>query len=368
MTTKYKMGSNLRLDMLEGIIDLNCKEGTTNLINEFYGSIRQDAWLSARPEFRLPDLEDAELENYVKECNDLNITFNYTLNTISPGSKEFLAKNKKRIQDRLRYLIDIGIGRITMAHPLLMELLREIDSNFPLEVSTIAEVRTISQIRYYKDMYNADKICLALERNRDISWLEEAAKVANEIEVNLELLANEFCMVGAEGYTTPCTYRTSCYEAHATDTTQESAENFNCYPMDRCMTARAQSKSAYLKSKFIRPEDVKRYHDIGIRHMKITGRTGSTDYILKMAEAYLAEKYEGNLLGLWKQLDTIYNHKSELEDNTGIYIDNRELDGFMNYWFQKRDFRCAEKDCGYECSYCDNFLEWGEKREVFFEK
>lgn len=355
MKTRFKMGSNMQPDMLEGVARLNSYYD--NQIAEFYGSVKRDSWLSARPHFRLPDLSYVELESYIKKCNDIGVVFNYTLNTINPGSKEEMILQERDIKNHMRYLIDIGVGRITLAHPLLMEMLREVDPNFPLEVSTIAEVRALSQIRYYKDRYNADRICLALERNRDISWLEKAGELADEIGINLELLANEFCMVGAENYTTTCIYRTTCYGAHATDTTQETAELFNCYPMDRCMTARAQSKAAYLKSKFIRPEDVSRYHDIGIRHMKITGRTGSTDYILKMAEAYLSGKYEGNLLGLWKQLDTIYSHRSELEDNTSIFIDNRALDNFMDFWFRKKIFRCAEQDCGYECRYCDNFLK-----------
>lgn len=78
--------------------------------------------------------------------------------------------------------------------------------------------------------------------------------------------------------------------------------------MGRCIQSRARAAD-WLKMNFIRPEDLKLYNTIGINHFKITGRTGSTNYILKVAEAYADGYFNGNILELWKHLETITGEK-----------------------------------------------------------
>lgn len=74
--------------------------------------------------------------------------------------------------------------------------------------------------------------------------------------------------------------------------------------MSRCIQSRFKATDG-IKMNFIRPEDLKLYNTIGINHFKITGRTGSTDYILKVARAYADGYLDGNVLELWKHLETI---------------------------------------------------------------
>lgn len=80
----FKIGTNFDLALLDKIVELN-KTYPNSLINEVYGSTREMAFVAARPDFRLPDVDKKMLEDYVKRCNELGICFNYTLNTINPA-------------------------------------------------------------------------------------------------------------------------------------------------------------------------------------------------------------------------------------------------------------------------------------------
>ena len=72
----------------------------------------------------------------------------------------------------------------------------------------------------------------------------------------------------------------------------------------------------------------------------------------------MSQKYEGNLLGLWKQLQTIYNGKQESEQEVQDFIQTEKLDGFLEHWFEPENgFDCNENLCGTTCDYCKRFYE-----------
>jgi collagenase-like PrtC family protease len=194
-------------------------------------------------------------------------------------------------------------------------------------------------------------------KNRSVKFLRNAAKYCNDNDVQLELMVNEFCGVGSHGYATHCVLRDSCYLCHASNVTKEDALLFNNYPMGHCMDARNADTLNWLRVRWIRPEDIKRYNDIGIRNWKITGRTGTTDYIMKVAQAYISQKWNGNLLDLWKPLETIYSGESENSFKQKCFIDNTKLDGFIDHWFEDEDFECSDELCGTTCEYCKLFYE-----------
>lgn len=357
---KFKVGYNFDIKLVEIFKELNEKYKGTSRIVEVYGSDRNHAFLSARPHFRIQDIDNIELKGHVSALKEIGIDFNYTMNSINPGSKRELNEKKEMIKGYTLYLEKIGVKRITVSNPLIIEIIREV-SDIAIEISTIAHIDTVSQIKYYKEKYDIDKVCGNLMLNRNFTKLSAMADWANSNGVVLDLMVNEFCGNGSGSYATHCIYRDSCYIAHASDVTKEDAELLDCYPMRRCIQSRDIDAACWLKMRFIRPEDLKHYRDIGITDFKITGRTGTTEYIKMVAEAYCSESYDGNLLGLWKNLDTIYNGKSELETDNEIEIDNKKLDGFLNKWINE-DWRCDEKDCGTvgnpnSCNYCNVFWE-----------
>lgn len=362
----FKVGVNFDFNLLNDIISLN-KQSEKGKITELYGSIRAHAKLAARPDFRLPDATPIDLENYVRIAKENGIDFNYTLNSILPyGAKAEIFENRFAIAELVKYLEAIGVYRITVANPLLLEIIRNYaNSEIETEISTIAHIDTITQIKYYHEKYNVNKVCGNLNKNRDFEFLEKAAKYCNKNGIIYELMANEFCGVGGKDYATHCIYRDSCYLCHATNSTFDDTTTFDSYPMNICTDSRNLNISNWLKLKWIRPEDLIYYNKIGLNYFKITGRTGSSEYIRKTIKAYFDCSYDGNLIELWKPLESIKPGTKESEVKN-FYIDNKKLNGFLDMWatqnpFTKSYHKCDNEVCGETCRYCNDFCEYVNK-------
>ena len=354
--TNYKLGCNFDNDLIERVSELNLQH-TDRRITEFFGSDRAHAILAARPDFRLPAITMDCFEWYVQKCNDHRIEFNYTMNSILPGTKSYLIDNKKEIIQFVKTLEKIGVKRITIGNPILLDFVREASLTIGIEISTIMHVDAITQVKYFKEQYNIDKVCGNLAKNRSLSFTQKMAEYCNSIGVKYDLMVNEFCITGGERYSTHCVFRDSCYLVHATTSTKEEALSMNGYPMGYCMTSRKTHPANWLRARFIRPEDIKQYNKIGVHDFKITGRTGTTDQLIFLAKAYLEESLDGNLLKLWKPLETIYTDQKESEFVHPTIIDNKKLDSFMDHWFMNKEFYCEEEVCGDTCKYCEDFYE-----------
>lgn len=276
-----------------------------------------------------------------------------------PGTKRGLASRKQAVIDRIRFIEDIGVRTVTVAHPLIAELVREASPRIRIQVSTVSHIDTVTQVKIWRERYGITSVCGNLLKNRSVRFLQREAAYCRRQGIELVLMVNEFCVnaggAGRRAYGSHCIYRDSCFLCHAGNKSRRDDELFDGFPMSRCIASR-RTASAWLKAFFIRPEDVAKYHSLGIDWFKITGRTGSTDYILKVAEAYLRRSWTGNLLGLWKPLETITSGQAESEFRYPVFVDNKALDGFVDFWFAHRDHDCSEEVCGETCRYCNVYL------------
>jgi hypothetical protein len=165
-------------------------------------------------------------------------------------------------------------------------------------------------------------------------------------------MVNEFCMIGnayCEGI-----LRQSCYLVHCTGGNEN--KYFDNFPMGNCMKTRDRMGSSWLKARFVLPQDMKRYQNIGINHFKITGRTHPTKYCLFLAEQYMNQRFDGNLLELWIHLQNIGKKEVQYSDQMPFDIPCKHLDLFMDKWFKNPTFKCDE-NCGTTCNYCDQLFD-----------
>lgn len=355
MDSYLKIGCNFDESIPKLLNELN-KDKNGIYIDEVYGSIKEHSWLTARPSFRLPDISENELREYIKRLKEIDIRFNYTLNTSTIGSKSEIYEKQDYITEQIKMLIDIGVDTFTVTLPYVAGMIRKINNNVGICVSTIANLESITQINVWFERYGINKVCSNLSKNRDIRYLENAANFCNRNNIDLELMVNEFCGCGtANSGVAHCIYRNHCYYLHSTDYTIGDSKKLDDYPMSCCISSRDKGE-VWLKLNYIRPEDIKLYNDIGINHFKITGRTANYDYLKRVITAYKYKLYNGNLLDLWKHLQTITDVKEE-EYKSDIYIDNRKLDGFLDFWFKNKGHLCYREVCGESCSYCDNYYK-----------
>jgi len=358
----YKVGCNFDLKLLDAIDALNKKYDGKAKVVELFGSDSKHEELTARPGWRLPDISMDFFEHYIKKAKDMGLKFNYTMNSIQPyGSKMNMLAHKKEIQDFVKWLEAIGVYRITVANPMMAMFIREV-SEIELEISCISHIDTVTQFKYFHEQFGINKFCCSILKNRNKEFLTRAAKYCNEHGLILELLAQEFCGVSGidkngEPYATHCTFRDSCYLCHATNRTKFESMEYHNYPMGFCMSARNSTPESWLRMRWIRPEDQHYYNEIGINYFKISGRTGTTDYLTEILEAYMTEDFDDNMLKLWKPLETIYSETSEKSHKHSVNIPNKKLDGFLDKWFKGDGWECENHMCGEDCKYCYEFAK-----------
>ena len=358
MINRFKVGCNFDLALIDKCKELNEKYKDKGRIVEFFGSDYDHQELTARPGFRLQKITKEYFEEYIKKSLEAGIVFNYVMNSPFPYlTKEELVNHKEEIQEYVKWLESIGVYRITIANPLMALIIREV-SNIELEVSTILEIKAVSQLKYYHDMFGINKFCCDVDKNRDRDFLKSAAKYCNDNGLIFELLTNEFCSVNlrADKSSAPCPFRKSCYMCHASNRTKEQSLLYNNFPMSYCTGSRTGDAEGWLKARFIRPEDLHYYNDLGIDYFKVSGRTGTTEYLAKVIEAYMSQSFDGNLVELWKPLETIWGNTKESEHEWEDNIPNKKLDGFLDRWFNT-NWVCSEHLCGTDCRYCSNFYE-----------
>jgi collagenase-like PrtC family protease len=157
-----------------------------------------------------------------------------------------------------------------------------------------------------------------------------------------------------------------------------------------CSKKRLTDPVNYLRSVWIRPEDLSFYETLGYSTFKIVERSCPTDLIVKRTLAYASRSFDGNLLELVgqvasikKELNTsVFQHlrmlkilfrpskvkiKSLLlfkryaeqvimhdyaENSSYIYIDNKKLNGFIE-GIKKHD--CSSFKCP-KCNYCKSYM------------
>lgn len=293
------VGSNFDPNLPTKMNELNIKYKDNNIqIHEVFGSIQGlKLFGTARPRFRVPSIDFASFEKSVEQLNKFNILVNYTDNTPIVNKHNI---DMMKIRNNLKYLEDIGIGRLTIAHPLAMEIISEY-STLPIEVSTIYQANTPYKIRELKRRFpNVNKICVDVSLNRDFDKLLELQKEAQLQYIELELLANELCIKD-------CVDRIQCYNEHTQCETDEETSKFKRYPMGNCTRIRnSESPVEWTRAPFILPQSLEFYkNETSINKFKITGRTSTTEYILKLIEMYLSKNFEGNLLELWSDVKNI---------------------------------------------------------------
>lgn len=293
-------------------------------ISEVYGSIKDfRIFGSARPDFRLPNISLDSLKNQIQQYGSIKV--NYTENTPIVNKVDI---DLKQVEVKLKLLKSFGISRLTLAHPLAMEIVANY-SNIPVEVSTIYSVTSPFQLRELKKRCpNINKVCLDIDHNRNFNNIKRIKSEADKLEIEVELLANEFCIFD-------CIDRVQCYNEHTQIKTDEETSKFKRYPMGRCITAR-QNPYEWMRARFILPQHMRWYGlTCKINNFKITGRTHPTPYILWIAKQYLNQNYEENLIQLWadvKNIKRVSQGKDFLVPDFEINAKQFDENFLWDYW------------------------------------
>jgi len=353
---KISLATNYEDDLIERIKEYP--------IYEIYGKLKNDIIGGGRPDDELKDIETIKFEKHVKMVRKSGIKFNYLLNGSCLANNEQNEEWQKKFKSFLTYLKKIGVNALTVTNPYVMQFVKKYFGNyFTLRVSTFACVDSFERAKYWEDM-GADIICADFVKiNRDFKKLKYM--VQNLKHAKIEILVTNSCLKNC-----PMIFTHTTSLSHASDKSLEK-ENYEDWSLFYCQEIQNNKNEEYIKSPWVRPEDIKYYEEIGIEHFKITERGFPTDELVKRVKAYTDRKYNGNLIDLIQghgyldkngeqklekaQVNTRKEAYNEIKRVRGlgqpriyprhIYIDNEKLDGFIEFFVNDK--------CINNCNVCD---------------
>ena len=337
---KLMVGNNFQTDFIDKLVELNKKhESDLIRVNEVFGSIRSlNTLKTARPDFRVPDVNIKDFEFMNSKLYDNNIKINYTIN--SPIVNHNTLKEKE-VEEFIQTLRKYKVSRVTVAHPLLMKVISQV-SDMPIEISTIYKLEHSRQLFDLKEFApNISKLCCHVFFNRNRFMLEEQKKYCDQLGIEFELIANEFCIQH-------CIVRDQCYHAHVMNKTVEDTLLFGNWPMGYCISHRERKPEEWLLANFILPQHMNIYKDLfNINLFKITGRTAPTKYLSWIVEQYLRMDFNENLLMLWQDVKNIKRiAKGHQDYMTPKYkIDTKKInDNFILFYLLANQSISLEKE------------------------
>jgi collagenase-like PrtC family protease len=294
-------------------------------------------------------------------------------------NREFTRQGQKDLERLLEMVEECKASAVTISLPFLMPIIKKRHPGLKVRVGVYARVDSVAKAKYWEEQ-GAD--CITLESisvNRDFAMLTAIRKA---VKLELQLIANSNCMMFC-----PLSGQHMVNLSHASQKGHASRGFMIDYCALRCSAEKLADSSNYLRSEFIRPEDLNAYVKVGFTSFKILERGAPTAVLAQRVRAYSEGRFDGNLLdliqpygykdtsgvapgwseNLWKFLKYFFRpgtvNTSELlklkklAEKRGllsamawdpVYIDNRKLDGFLA---GLKEIDCRVTDCS-TCGYC----------------
>jgi len=109
-------------------------------VDEVYGKFPTDGVSGGRPRYLATPLSEADLRRYIGLLDQHGIAFNYLLNGACFGNREWTRAWQKQVTALLTKLDDVGVRRVTVSTPFLLELVKRRFPEFKVRVGIYAQV------------------------------------------------------------------------------------------------------------------------------------------------------------------------------------------------------------------------------------
>ena len=350
----YSLATNWDLKLLDLL------EGTS--VTNLYGQICGDPLGGGRMALFIPKVGREEAAAFIAEARKKGLGFNYLINATCFDNAEFTKEGYKKIIEHLEWIAATEADMVTVALPFLLQMIKKLFPHLKVCVSSFARVHNVHLARFWEGV-GADKIILPENIARDFDTL---TLIRDAVGCELELIANHCCL-----------YQCPFDLHHRNMVSHGSQHGHPCggFAPDWCKLSCQQLKLLHpeelIKARWIRPEDVGSYEEIGINCLKLVERFRGTDSLKKIINAYERRSYPGNLAellalpqeGVYTAPNSDMIERPDLIDTDTMQkimavlkepfvgklsIDNTRLDGFIDH-FKQVD--CLRADCD-RCGYC----------------
>lgn len=359
---KYSVACNWDPRLLERL------SHESSQVDALFGQITEDPFGGGRGSFLAPKVARDPAKEFIAAARKRGFHFNYLLNGACQDNLEMTREGNRRLFDHIEWVATTGADMVTVTLPMLLVWIKRHFPDFRVAVSSWARVANVKRAKYWEEL-GADTIILAESATRDFAalrWMRRA------LGCKLEVIANPSCLY-------------LCHlDTNHINMMSHSAQGGHVsggFVLDHCQVYCQRMKLArpeeLLKARWVRPEDVCDYDEMGIDSLKLLERFRNTETLMQVVRAYEQRRFDGNLIELLTLPRQNAYHPPNLEylirpdlvnidlmlemaDIFGysfsdvVQIDNRSLDGFSEH-FKTHD--CYHSSCD-ECGYCKR---WAEK-------
>jgi len=349
-------------------------------VTEVFGKLSSDPVGGGRASFALPPLSRRRFEQHVHAARSKGIGFNYLLNPACMDNREYTRQGQRDIEALLEYVESVGVSAVTISLPFLLPIIKKRHSRLKVRVGVYARVDGVAKARFWEEG-GADCITLeSLSVNRDFELL---AALRRALKLELQLIVNANCQLFC-----PLSGQHMVNLSHASQKGHPTRGFMIDWCVMKCSYDKLKDPVQYLRSEFIRPEDLGLYLDLGYDSFKVLERGAPTPVLIRRVKAYSEGWYDGNLLDLiqpfgykeksdaslskglfnkWKylfrprmvrlsklmKLKALASRRGMLTplENEPVHIDNSKLAGFIPGF---KDRNCRSADCG-ACGWCASY-------------
>lgn len=341
-------------------------------VDSVFAKLSTDATGGGRAAYVLPKLSRKRAEDFIVYAHAKGIKFVYLYNAACLGNMEFTKEGRKKLIREMKWAVEEAkVDGITVATNYLFRLLRKKYPKLKVGVGIFMKFGELERFKYYEDQ-GADYITVGFNNVRDFKMMEMLQKT---IKCDLHVFVNNICL-----FSCPHIIYHPNVLTHMSKTYAPSSRVCVDYHTWTCNVIKCEKPEELIKSRWIRPEDLHIYEEMGFTHFKITDRSRATSWLVRATKAYVERKYDGNLCDILsleipgdekniqpeinrrfrRQLlkycasDQVWLRGSFGWGKTGRpHINNRNLDGFLEF-FKKNE--CYIKDCD-RCGYCKKVAE-----------
>jgi collagenase-like PrtC family protease len=327
-----------------------------------------------RSSFLIPAITDDDIAAAVLKAHSYGIQFNYLLNSSCMGNKEYRQSTYHEIVNHLDRLAENKVDWVTIANPYLIRICKKRHPRIKISVSSFAMVESVQRAKYFDSM-GVDEITVRENINRDFNLLKELKK---QCRCEIQVLANQTCL-----FQCPYQFYHDNVSSHASQIGDSTAKGFLDFCILSCTRQRYGDPAEFIKSRWIRPDDIAEYEKIGITQFKLADRSKSTRWLLNTVGAYNRKEFKGNLadiLNIFRTTNRRHRPGTSAGSNlTGspevthmrklarafmlldVQIENKYLHGFLEHF---KRINCRAVSCD-DCLYCKQVAD---KAVVFPDK
>ncbi len=303
-------------------------ENNPQPIYEFYGT--DDLFPSGR--WKNPG-ETAEISAVMDVLKGSGIRFNYLLNSIVFDDYVIHREELKRHLGELR---SEGVSSVTCTSPFLIDLIKSF--GFEVNTSLMQNIRSATAVAYYEKL-GYDRILLCEDELRNTRLIKD---MVASTSLSIEAIIDNVCLM-------ECPFRQTHLSSEGIrhpDFSDAMRQYMSAY-CRQCKQFWHYNPANFLKTSWVRPNDLEKLWESGVRLFKMGGRGIETTAIIQKFSIYSKGEFDGDIFAYLKP------HMNS-EEFLGISpINNNDLDEYFRFFM---DGKCT-KLC-HSCGHCD---KWAKK-------